>query len=78
VVSFPELSFEPMEGERLLLTLGGGPDALDTEKGTPPPLYRALAHLLESFLYEVRANRFRLDRENLRRWIRHLTRPTDP
>jgi hypothetical protein len=48
--------------------------ALDTTKEHHLPQYLALAHLLEPFLYEVRANRFRLDRDNLRRWVRHLTR----
>lgn len=48
----PEVSFQPLEGERLLLTLGEWPDAIDTEKAVDLPQYRALAHLLEPFLYE--------------------------
>jgi hypothetical protein len=78
VLSFPEVSFQPLEGERLLVTLGEWPEAIDTTKEHYLPQYLALANLLEPFLYEPRANRFRLDRDNLRRWIRHLTKPTGP
>jgi hypothetical protein len=49
---FPEVSFQPLEGERLLLTLGEWPDAIDTQKGAEAPQYRALARLLKPFLYE--------------------------
>ncbi|HYI03125.1 DUF3396 domain-containing protein [Hyalangium sp.] len=69
---FPEVSFEPLEGERVLLTLGEWPDAIDTAKETYVPQYRALAHLLEPFLYEERTGWFSLDKDNLRRWLRRL------
>jgi hypothetical protein len=72
---FPEVSLQPLEGERLLVSLGEWPEAIDTTKEHHLPQYLALAHLLEPFLYEPRANGFRPDRDNLRRWIRHLSRP---
>jgi hypothetical protein len=71
-LAFPEVSLQPMEGERLLLSLGEWPDAIDTEKAVYPPQYRALAHLLEPFLYEERTGWFSLDNGNLRRWLRRL------
>jgi hypothetical protein len=72
-LSFPEVSFHPLDGERLLLSLGEWPDAIDTTKEHHLPQYLALAHLLEPFLYEERTNRFCLDKDNMRRWIRHLS-----
>jgi hypothetical protein len=71
-LSFPEVSFQPLEGERLLLSLGEWPDAIDTEKETYVPQYRALARLLEPFLYEERTGWFSLDKDNMRRWLRRL------
>jgi hypothetical protein len=72
---FPEVSFQPMEGERLLVTLGEWPDAIDTSKGVAVPEYRALAHLLEPFLYEERNDWFNLlppGTDNMHRWLRRL------
>jgi hypothetical protein len=71
-LAFPEVSFEPLEAERVLITLGEWPDAIDTAKETYVPQYRALAHLLEPFLYEERTGWFSLDKDNLRRWLRRL------
>jgi hypothetical protein len=71
-LSFPEVSFQPLEGERLLLTLGEWPDAIDTEQELYMPHYRALAQLLEPFLYEERTGWFSLDKDNMRRWLRRL------
>ncbi|HEX8704504.1 MAG TPA: type VI immunity family protein [Myxococcaceae bacterium] len=71
-LAFPEVSFEPLEGERLLITLGEWPDAIDTQKKVLLPQYRALAHLLEPFLYEERTGWFSLDKDNMRRWLRRL------
>ena len=73
-LSFPEVSLHPLDGERLLLSLGEWPESIDTTKEHHLPQYLALAHLLEPFLYEERTNRFCLDRDNMRRWIRHLSR----
>jgi hypothetical protein len=71
-LSFPEMSLQPLEGERLLITLGEWPEAIDTEKKVYLPQYRVLAHLLEPYLYEERTGWFSLDKENMRRWLRRL------
>jgi hypothetical protein len=69
---FPEVSFQPLEGERLLLTLGEWPEAIDTQKEVYLPQYRALARLLEPYLYEERSGWVSLDKDNMRRWLRRL------
>jgi hypothetical protein len=72
---FPGVSFEalePMEGERLLITLGEWPDAIDTAKQPEVPQYMTLAKLLEPFLYEERTGFFSMNPENMRRWLRRL------
>ncbi len=69
---FPEVSLQPLEAERLLVTLGEWPEAIDTEKAPALPQYRALAHLLEPFLYEERTGWFSLNKDNMRRWLRRL------
>ncbi|WP_375754893.1 type VI immunity family protein [Corallococcus exercitus] len=51
-LSFPEVSLRPMEGDRLLVTLGEGPDPIDTEKGAIPSQYLALGRLLKPFMFE--------------------------
>ena len=75
-LDFPEVSFQPMEGGRLLLSMSEWPDAMDTSKKLYLPQYRALAHLLEPFLYEEPFGWFALldpnDKENMRRWLRRL------
>jgi hypothetical protein len=69
---FPEVSFQPLEGERLLVTLGEWPEAIDTAKPLHPAQYRDLAHLLEPFLYEESSNWPPLDKERMHRWLRRL------
>ncbi|MDC0712717.1 DUF3396 domain-containing protein [Stigmatella sp. ncwal1] len=69
---FPEMSLQPLAGERLLISVGEWPDAIDTEKAPIPPPYRALAHLLEPFLYEESTGWFSLNKENMHRWLRRL------
>jgi hypothetical protein len=71
-LSFPEVTLQPLEGERLLITLGEWPEAIDTAKEAYVPQYRALAHLLEPFLYEERTGWFSLNKDNMRRWLRRL------
>jgi hypothetical protein len=71
-LSFPEVSLEPLEGERLLITLSEWPEAIDTTKKIYLPQYRALAHLLEPFLYEEHTGWFSLNKDNMRRWLRRL------
>jgi hypothetical protein len=69
---FPEVTFEPMEGERLLVTLSEWPEAIDTEKKVYLAQYRELARLLEPYLYEERSGWISLDKDPLRRWLRRL------
>ena len=69
---FPDVSFQPLEGERLLITLTEWPDAIDTEKRFYPAQYRELALLLEPFFCEERTGWFSLDKEQMRRWMRRL------
>jgi hypothetical protein len=69
---FPDVSFLPLEGERLLITLTEWPEAIDTEKKFHPAQYLALAHLLEPYFCEERTGWFSLDKEQLRRWMRRL------
>ncbi|MCY1019694.1 DUF3396 domain-containing protein [Pyxidicoccus sp. MSG2] len=71
---FPEVTFEPMERERLLLTLGEWPEAMDTEKGPPPAQYRALARLLEPYLCEEGGLWPPMTREYMHHWLRRLCR----
>jgi hypothetical protein len=72
-LNFPEVSFEPMEGERLLITLGEWPEVIDTTQEVYVPQYRALAHLLEPFLYEERTGFFSLlEEETFPYWLRRL------
>jgi hypothetical protein len=69
---FPGVSFQPMEGERLLVTLGEGPDAIDTGKAVNLPQYRALARLLEPYFHEERSGWFSPDKDDMHRWLRRL------
>ncbi|QRO02820.1 DUF3396 domain-containing protein [Archangium violaceum] len=73
---FPDVSFQtlpPLEGERVLITLGEWPEAIDTaQQERPSPQLLSLGHLLELFLHEERANWFSFlnnDQEDMRRWI---------
>jgi len=71
-LSSPEVTFEPMEGERLLLTLGEWPEAMDTEKGAPPSQYQALARLVEPYICEEGGDWPPMTREYMHRWLRRL------
>lgn len=71
----PQVSFEPLERERLLITLGEWPEVMDTSQPVYVPEYRALARLLEPYLYEERDDWFTWwppGQDNMRRWIRRL------
>jgi hypothetical protein len=70
---FPEVSFLPLDGDRLLITLSEWPEIIDTEKKFYPAQYRELALLLEPFFCEERTGWFSLDKEPLRRWMRRLS-----
>lgn len=49
---FPEVSVLSLDSQRLMITLGEWPDAIDTERGGIPPQYRALALQLKPFVYK--------------------------
>jgi hypothetical protein len=72
-LAFPEVTLQPMEGERVLLTLGEWPDVLDTQKGAVPPRYRALARLLEPYLREERTDWPSLNSGFAHGWCRRLS-----
>jgi hypothetical protein len=76
---FPDVSLKTLpsqEGERVLVTLGEWPEAIDTaEQERPSPQLLALARLLEPFLYpEDVIDWFHQheDMEDMRRWIRRF------
>ncbi|ATB26961.1 type VI immunity family protein [Melittangium boletus] len=70
---FPEVSFQPLEGERLLLTLEEWPSPMDTREGLDVPQYRALARLLEPYLPEETIGLTSIfDRKNMGRWLRRF------
>lgn len=70
---FPEVSFQPLEGERLLLTLGEWPSPMDTREPLEVPHFRALARLLEPYLPEEKIGLTSLlDDRNMGRWLRRF------
>ncbi|NVJ21920.1 DUF3396 domain-containing protein [Myxococcus sp. AM011] len=71
-LAFPGVSLLPLPEERLLISLGEWPDALDTKAEGIPPQYPALAYLLKPFLYEERSGGFSLDKDQMNRWLRRL------
>ncbi|WP_239014690.1 type VI immunity family protein [Archangium violaceum] len=78
-LSFPDVSLQtlpPLEGERVLITLGEWPDAIDTaQQERPSPQLLALGHLLKRSLHQERSNWFLFleqDPEDMRRWIRRF------
>jgi hypothetical protein len=71
-LSFLEVSFQPLEGDRLLLTLGEWPDAIDTTQAPILPHYQTLAHLLEPFFPEEIMGWSATAKNNMHRWLRRL------
>jgi hypothetical protein len=70
---FPQISFQPLEGERLLLTLGEWPDLMDTRQGFSGAHFRALAQLLEPYFPEENIPiTSLLDSLDMGRWLRRL------
>ncbi|RYZ15951.1 MAG: DUF3396 domain-containing protein, partial [Myxococcaceae bacterium] len=51
-LSSPEVSLLPMDGDRVLVTLDEWPDPIDTQTKPIPPQHRALARLMEPFLFQ--------------------------
>lgn len=69
---FPEVSIQPMEGDRLLLTLGEWPDAIDTTQASEVPHYRALARLLEPYFHDENLGWRATEKQRMNRWLRRL------
>ena len=70
---FPQVSFQPLEDERLLLTLGEWPAAMDTREPLVAPHFRALARLLEPYFPEEKIGLTSLlDERNMGRWLRRF------
>ncbi|RKH52813.1 DUF3396 domain-containing protein [Corallococcus interemptor] len=77
VLPFPEVSLLPMDGDRVLITLDDWPDPIDTQEKAIPPQYRALARLMEPFLfrYEGEETELPLYQQDTNRWIRRFLQP---
>ncbi|WP_395855374.1 type VI immunity family protein [Cystobacter fuscus] len=72
-LAFPEVSFEPLDGGRLLLTLGEWPSPMDIREHINRPHFRALAHLLEPYFPEEKIGLTSLlDNRNMGRWLRRF------
>ena len=69
---FPEVSFQPMEGERLLVMLGEWPDVIDTAQEAQVPHYRALARQLTPYLPEESMGWSSEAKDNMHRWLHRL------
>jgi hypothetical protein len=73
---FPDVSFEALEGERALLTVGEWPSALDDRQAPDVSALHTLACLLEPFFPEEEFPLVHmLDQENMARWLRRLCQP---
>ncbi len=71
-LAFPEVTLLDLGRERALLAVGEWPEAIDTHRELYLPHLRAVAHLLEPFLYEERTGWFSTGPDNMRRWLRRL------
>jgi hypothetical protein len=69
---FPQVSVLPMEGERALVTLDEWPDPIDTRREAIPPQYRALARLMEPFLFQHEGDELLPYQLDTNRWIRRF------
>jgi hypothetical protein len=68
----PGVSLQEMSGDRVLITLGEKPEVGDVEAGQTLPLHRALAQLLEPYLYRRKAFFGNSVPEELLRWDRRF------
>jgi hypothetical protein len=71
-LSLPGISIQELSGDRALITLGEAPNPGDTEAGETLPLHRALARLLEPYLYRNTRPLGRMTPEDMRRWERRF------
>jgi hypothetical protein len=68
----PDVSIEEFGGGKALVSLGEDPETRDVERRSGMRPYRALARVLEPFLYEERPDWFGFSPEELRRWQRRF------
>ncbi|WP_163995202.1 type VI immunity family protein [Pyxidicoccus caerfyrddinensis] len=71
-LNLPGISIQELSGDRLLISLGDAPNPGDTEAGETLPLHRALARLLEPYLYRNTRPLGRMTPEDMRRWERRF------
>ena len=71
-LSSPGTAVESLEGDRIAVTLGHGPEAGDLEAGRDLPRYRELARVLEPWLYQRPVAPRDLSAEHRRRWERRF------
>ncbi|RUO89133.1 DUF3396 domain-containing protein [Corallococcus sp. AB018] len=69
---FPEVSLLPMDGDRVLVTLDEWPDPIDTQTKAIPPQYRALARLMEPFLFQYEGEGLPLYQHDTNQWLRRF------
>lgn len=68
----PGTTVQELDGDRVVVTLGGAPEAGDLEQGDMLPHYRELARVLEPWLYEHQGFWGNLTEAELRRWERRF------
>ncbi|MGZ3458623.1 MAG: type VI immunity family protein [Archangium sp.] len=71
-LALPGASLQEMTGDRVLITLGEQPEVGDVEAGQTLPLHRALARILEPYLYQRKSMFGRPIPEELLRWDRRF------
>jgi hypothetical protein len=71
-LSLPGISIQELSNDRVLITLGEAPNPGDTEAGETLPLHRALARLLEPYLYRNTRPLGRMTPEDMRGWERRF------
>ena len=70
-LDFPEVSFEPLDGDRVLLRLGEWPSAMDVREFIHRPHFTALARLLAPYFPDEQTGLTSIfDRRNMGRWLR--------
>ncbi|WNG21772.1 DUF3396 domain-containing protein [Cystobacter fuscus] len=68
----PDISVQPLDAERALVTLGQWPEAGDTTRGHTLPLHREMARVLEPWLYHAPPLRDPVANEDTLRWERRF------
>jgi hypothetical protein len=68
----PDTTLQELGGERVVITLGEGPEAGNTQQGHTLPAYRELARVLEPWLHHSRTRWRGFTDEDMRRWERRF------